>query len=153
MPLATGSNPAPAGPLQGVRILDMATVLAAPFAASLCADLGADVVKLELPDGSDPLRSLAPVKDGMPLYWKSSRGKKGITLDVRTPKGRALFLELVASFDVLVENFRTGTLERWGIGPDVLFEANPRLVLLRVTGFGQSGPYAPKPGFARISKQ
>ncbi|MBK7063235.1 MAG: CoA transferase [Rubrivivax sp.] len=151
MPLATGSNPAPAGPLQGVRILDMATVLAAPFAASLCADLGADVVKLELPDGSDPLRSLAPVKDGMPLYWKvTNRGKKGITLDVRTPKGRALFLELVASFDVLVENFRTGTLERWGIGPDVLFEANPRLVLLRVTGFGQSGPYAPKPGFARI---
>lgn len=129
----------------------MATVLAAPFAAALCADLGAEVVKLELPDGSDPLRSLAPVKDGLPLYWKvTNRGKKGITLDVRKPQGRALFLELVGSFDVLVENFRAGTLERWGIGPQVLFEANPRLVLLRVTGFGQSGPNATRPGFARI---
>lgn len=145
-------SPTPAsGPLQGIRILDMATVLAAPFAATLCADLGAEVVKLELPDGSDPLRSLAPVKDGLPLYWKvTNRGKKGITLDVRKPQGRALFLRLVASFDVLVENFRAGTLERWGLGPEVLFEVNPRLVVLRVTGFGQTGPYAAKPGFARI---
>jgi crotonobetainyl-CoA:carnitine CoA-transferase CaiB-like acyl-CoA transferase len=134
-----------------VRILDMATVLAAPFAATLCADLGAEVVKLELPDGSDPLRSLAPVKDGVPLYWKvSNRGKQGITLDVRKAEGRALFLRLLAGFDVLVENFRAGTLERWGLGPEVLFEVNPRLVLLRVTGFGQTGPNAAKPGFARI---
>lgn len=145
------SKPSAAGPLAGVRILDMATVLAAPFAATLCADLGADVVKLELPDGSDPLRSLSPVKDGLPLYWKvTNRGKKGITLDVRKPQGRDLFLKLVASFDVLVENFRAGTLERWGLGPETLFEANPRLVLLRVTGFGQTGPNAGKPGFARI---
>ena len=141
----------PAGPLHGVRILDMATVLAAPFAASLCADMGAEVVKLELPDGSDPLRALAPVKDGLALYWKvTNRGKKGITLDVRQPQGRALFLRLLARFDVLVENFRAGTLERWGLGPEVLFEANPRLVLLRVTGFGQTGPKANQPGFARI---
>lgn len=129
----------------------MATVLAAPFAAALCADLGADVVKLELPDGSDPLRSLSPVKDGLPLYWKvTNRGKKGITLDVRKPRGRELFLKLVASFDVLVENFRAGMLERWGLSPETLFEVNPRLVLLRVTGFGQTGPNAGKPGFARI---
>lgn len=149
--MTQGSNPSSTGPLAGVRILDMATVLAAPFAATLCADLGAEVVKLELPDGSDPLRSLAPVKDGLPLYWKvTNRGKKGITLDVRKPRGRALFLELLPSFDVLVENFRAGTLERWGIGPEALFEANPRLVLLRVTGFGQTGPNATKPGFARI---
>lgn len=149
--MTQASNSSCMGPLAGVRILDMATVLAAPFAASLCADLGAEVVKLELPDGSDPLRALAPVKDGLPLYWKvTNRGKKGITLDVRKPKGRALFLKLVATFDVLVENFRAGTLERWGIGPEVLFEANPRLVLLRVTGFGQSGPNAARPGFARI---
>ena len=149
--MTQGSNPSSTGPLAGVRILDMATVLAAPFAATLCADLGAEVVKLELPDGSDPLRSLAPVKDGLPLYWKvTNRGKKGITLDVRKPQGRALCLKLVASFDVLVENFRAGTLERWGIGPQVLFEANPRLVLLRLTGFGQSGPNATRPGFARI---
>jgi crotonobetainyl-CoA:carnitine CoA-transferase CaiB-like acyl-CoA transferase len=140
-------NPPVCGPLAGVRILDMATVLAAPFAA----DLGAEVVKLELPDGSDPLRSLEPVKDGMALYWKvTNRGKKGITLDVRKPRGRELFLQLVASFDVLVENFRAGTLERWGIGPEQLFQVNPRLVVLRVTGFGQSGPNAKRPGFARI---
>jgi crotonobetainyl-CoA:carnitine CoA-transferase CaiB-like acyl-CoA transferase len=144
-------NPPVCGPLAGVRILDMATVLAAPFAATLCADLGAEVVKLELPDGSDPLRSLEPVKDGMALYWKvTNRGKKGITLDVRKPRGRELFLQLVASFDVLVENFRAGTLERWGIGPEQLFQVNPRLVVLRVTGFGQSGPNAKRPGFARI---
>lgn len=149
MPQQPSANPA--GPLQGVRILDMATVLAAPLAASLCADMGAEVVKLELPDGSDPLRSMAPLKDGLALYWKvTNRGKQGITLDVRQPEGRALFLRLLAGFDVLVENFRAGTLERWGLGPQVLFEANPRLVLLRVTGFGQTGPNATRPGFARI---
>ncbi len=148
---AAPSAPTHAGPLAGVRILDMATVLAAPFAATLCADLGAEVVKLELPDGSDPLRSLAPVKDGLPLYWKvSNRGKRGITLDVRRPEGRALFLQLVAGFDVLVENFRAGTLERWGLDIDTLLAANPRLVVLRVTGFGQTGPHATRPGFARI---
>lgn len=149
--MTTEPNPSATGPLAGVRILDMATVLAAPFAAALCGDQGAEVVKLELPDGSDPLRSLAPVKDGLALYWKvTNRGKQGITLDVRRPAGRALFLKLITSFDVLVENFRAGTLERWGIGPRQLFEVNPRLVILRVTGFGQSGPYAARPGFARI---
>jgi len=104
-------------PLRGVRILDMATVLAAPFAATLCGDMGAEVVKLELPQGGDSLRGLAPVHDGHPLFWKTAnRGKKGISLDVRKPQGRALFLRLVAGFDVLVENFRAGTLERMGLG-------------------------------------
>jgi len=139
------------GPLSGLRILDMATVVAGPFAATLCADMGAEVVKLELPDGSDPLRTLAPVKDGMPLYWKvANRGKRGISLDVRTEEGRALFLQLVSGFDVLVENFRTGTLARWGLDLDTLHAANPHLVVLRLTGFGQTGPYAGRPGFARI---
>lgn len=138
-------------PLRGIRILDMATVLAAPFGATLCADLGADVVKLELPDGSDPLRKLAPVKDGMPLYWKvANRGKRGITLDVRTPRGRQLLLDMLGGFDVLVENFRSGTLERWGLDFATLAQANPRLVVLRLTGFGQTGPYRSRPGFARI---
>ncbi|NLD53438.1 MAG: CoA transferase [Burkholderiaceae bacterium] len=149
--MATSLVPERAGPLAGIRILDMATVLAAPFAATLCADLGAEVIKLELPDGTDPLRSLAPVKDGLPIYWKvTNRGKKGITLDVRKPQGRELFLRLVAGVDVLVENFRTGTLERWGLDADTLRAANPKLVVLRVTGFGQTGPRAAKPGFARI---
>lgn len=139
------------GPLAGLRILDMATVIAAPFSASLCADLGADVIKLELPGGTDPLRSLAPTTPEHPLFWKvSNRGKRGISLDVRKPEGRALFLRLVAGFDVLVENFRTGTLDRWGLDAATLWAANPRLLILRVTGFGQTGPYARRPGFARI---
>ena len=138
-------------PLQGVRILDMATVLAAPFAATLCADMGADVVKLELPAGNDPLRGLAPVHEGHALFWKTAnRGKKGISLDVRQPEGRALFLQLVEGFDVLVENFRTGTLDQWGLDLETLHARNPRLIVLRLTGFGQTGPYARRPGFARI---
>ena len=139
------------GPLRGVRILDMATVIAAPFAATLCADLGADVVKLELPDGSDALRTLAPVTDAHALHWKvTNRGKRGISLDLRTPRGRELLLRLLPQFDVLVENFRTGTLDRWGLDLATLQAANPRLTVLRLTGFGQTGPYAARPGFARI---
>lgn len=139
------------GPLSGIRILDMATVIAAPFSSTLCADMGADVVKLELPDGSDPLRGLAPVKGDLPLYWKvTNRGKRGITLDVRKPAGRELFLRMLPEFDVLVENFRTGTLDRWGLDLATLQRANPRLTVLRLTGFGQTGPYARRAGFARI---
>ena len=142
---------APGYPLRGVRILDMATVLAAPFAATLCGDMGAEVVKLELPQGNDALRGLAPVHGVHALFWKTAnRGKKGISLDVRKPEGRALFLELIEDFDVLVENFRTGTLDKWGLGLDVLHARNPRLIVLRLTGFGQTGPYARRPGFARI---
>lgn len=139
------------GALSGVRILDMATVLAAPFGATLCADLGADVVKLELPDGSDPLRGLQPVKDGLGLWFKvANRGKRGLSLDVRKQRGRELFLQMLPDFDVLVENFRTGTMERWGLDTQTLLTANPRLVILRLTGFGQTGPYSERPGFARV---
>ena len=139
------------GALAGVRILDMATVLAAPIGATLCADHGAEVVKLELPDGSDALRGLQPVKDGSALWWKiANRGKRGITLDVRKPQGRELLLAMLPRFDVLVENFRTGTLDRWGLDIETLHRANPRLVVLRLTGFGQTGPYRSRPGFARI---
>lgn len=139
------------GALSGVRILDMATVVAAPFGATLCADHGADVVKLELPDGSDALRSLQPVKEGVPLWWKvANRGKRGITLDVRKPRGRELFLQMLPSFDVLVENFRTGTMDKWGLDIETLHRANPRLIVVRLTGFGQTGPYKARPGFARV---
>ena len=148
----TVSTSAPsAALLEGVRILDMATVLAAPFAATLCGDLGAEVVKLELPDGSDPLRRLAPVEGEHALFWKvSNRGKRGITLDVRKPAGRALLLRLVAGFDVLVENFRPGTMDRWGLDLATLRAANPGLVVLRLSGFGQTGPMRERPGFARV---
>ncbi|MEO6746542.1 MAG: CoA transferase [Caldimonas sp.] len=129
----------------------MATVLAAPLGATLCADHGAEVVKLELPDGSDALRALQPVKDGVPLWWKvANRGKRGITLDVRQPRGREVFLEMLPSFDVLVENFRTGTMDRWGLDIGTLHRINPRLIVVRLTGFGQTGPYRGRPGFARI---
>jgi crotonobetainyl-CoA:carnitine CoA-transferase CaiB-like acyl-CoA transferase len=138
-------------PLRGIRILDMATVLAAPFSATLCGDMGAEVVKLELPQGNDALRGLAPVHEGHALFWKTAnRGKRGISLDVRQGEGRDLFLRLVEGFDVLVENFRTGTLDGWGLDLATLHARNPRLIVLRLTGFGQTGPYARKPGFARI---
>ena len=139
------------GPLSGVRILDMATVFAAPFGATLCADHGADVLKLELPNGSDPLRGLQPVKNGVPLWWKiANRGKRGITLDVRKPAGREILLKMLPEFDVLVENFRTGTMDKWSLDIDALHRVNPRLIVVRLTGFGQTGPYSGRPGFARI---
>lgn len=144
-------NPSNSGPLSGVRILDLATVLAAPFASTLCADLGASVIKVELPEGGDSLRSLAPVTTEHALFWKAAnRGKKGISLDIRKPEGKVLLLRLLENTDVLVENFRTGTLARWGLDFETLKQANPRLIVLRLTGFGQTGPYASRPGFARI---
>lgn len=148
-PLAPATGPS--GPLRGLRILDLATLLAGPLAATLLADLGADVLKVELPDGRDALRALPPHKRGVPLWWKvSNRNKRGITLDVRKPEGRALFLRLLPEFDVLVENFRTGTLDKWGLDRATLFAAKPTLTILRVTAFGQTGPYRGRPGFARI---
>ena len=139
------------GPLHGVRILDLATVVAAPLAGTLCADMGAEVVKVELPQGGDALRTLAPVWEGHELFWKvGNRGKKGITLDVRQAQGRELFLKMIAQFDVLIENFRTGTLDAWGLDIHTLHAHNPALIVLRLTGFGQTGPYAQRPGFARI---
>ena len=139
------------GPLQGIRILDMATVVAAPFAATLCGDMGAQVTKLELPDGSDTLRYMLPIMGEHPLFWKvTNRGKRGITLDVRKPEGKALLLKMLPYFDVLVENFRTGTLDRWGLDIATLHAHNPDLIVLRLTGFGQTGPNARRPGFARI---
>jgi crotonobetainyl-CoA:carnitine CoA-transferase CaiB-like acyl-CoA transferase len=140
-----------AGPLEGLRILDLATVVAGPLASTLLADLGAHVVKAELPDGRDGLRHLPPHKDGVPLWWKvGNRNKKGVTLDVRTKEGRELLLRMLPDFDVLVENFRTGTMDKWGLDAATLWKANPRLTILRVTGFGQTGPYRARPGFARI---
>ena len=139
------------GPLRGVRILDLATVVAAPFSGTLCADMGAEVVKVELPNGGDALRTLAPVWQEHELFWKvANRGKKGITLDVRQAEGRNLFLRMLPLFDVLIENFRTGTLDSWGLDFQTLRLHNPKLIVLRLTGFGQTGPYAKRPGFARV---
>ena len=140
-----------AGPLEGLKVLDIATIIAAPFAATLLADYGADVLKIEMPGTGDGVRSFPPFKDGKPLWWKAAnRNKKFATLDLRTPDGLALFKRLLPRFDVLIENFRPGTLDRWGLSKEVLWSIQPRLVILRATAFGQDGPYRERPGFARI---
>ena len=139
------------GPLAGLKVLDVATIIAAPLAATLLADYGADVLKIEMPGQGDGLRSFPPFKDGKPLWWKTAnRNKKLASLDLRTPEGLALFKQLLPRFDVLIENFRPGTLDRWGLSKEVLWSIQPRLVILRATAFGQNGPYRDRPGFARI---
>lgn len=141
----------PQGPLKGVRILDLSTVIAGPWASTLLADLGAEVVKVEIPESGDALRALPPHKNQVPLWWKvTNRNKQGVTLDLRTEAGKALLARMLPQFDVLVENFRPGTLDRWGITEEWLHAIRPELHILRVTGFGQTGPYRNNPGFARV---
>lgn len=143
------------GPLRDIRVLDLATVIAGPGAARYLADYGADVLKVERPGTGDSTRGmgLPHPTDGVSLYWKLvSRNKRCVTIDLKTDEGRATVLRLVEDAHVLVENFRPGTLERLGLGPDVLLEVNPKLVITRVTGFGQDGPYAGRPGFATIAE-
>ncbi|MFF6774990.1 CaiB/BaiF CoA transferase family protein [Streptomyces sp. NPDC012637] len=145
--------PAPARPLDGLRVLDVATLFAGPLAATLLGDFGADVVKIEHPRKPDPSRGHGPAKDGVGLWWKVlGRNKRTMTLDLSTPGGRDTLLRLAADADVVVENFRPGTLERWGLGWEELSTVNPRLVLARVTGFGQFGPYAHRPGFGTLAE-
>ena len=141
------------GPLSGLRVIDIATLFAAPLAATYLGDFGADVVKIEHPRMPDAARGHGVSKDGIGLWWKTlGRNKRTVTADLGTAAGAEILLRLVAGADVLVENFRPGTLERWGVGPDRLFAANPRLVLARVTAFGQFGPYASQPGFGSIAE-
>ncbi len=136
------------GPLAGFRILDISTMIAAPFAAALLGDMGAEIVKVELPGAGDTLRHVAPMYANRSLYWSVlGRNKCSITLDLRAARGRALFLELIKHSDALIENFRPGTLERWDLGYDALKAANPEIVLVRVSGYGQDGPYRDKAGF------
>lgn len=141
----------PAGPLQGLRVLDISNVIAGPFAAGMLGDFGADVLKVELPGAGDPCRAIPPHKDGKPLIWKvTNRNKKAVTLDLRKPEGAALFKRLVPRFDVLIENYRPGTLDKWGLDKATLWSLAPKLTILRLTGFGQTGPYRNFPGFARL---
>ena len=140
-------------PLEGLRILDLATVVAGPLSSALLADFGADVVKIELPNGGDGIRALPPFKDGVALWGKvTNRNKRGITLDIRTPKGLELLKQMLPKFDVLVENFRPGTLAKWGLPIEEIRRANPDLTVLRVSGFGQTGPRARDAGFARVTE-
>jgi crotonobetainyl-CoA:carnitine CoA-transferase CaiB-like acyl-CoA transferase len=140
------------GPLQGIRVIDFSTVYAGPITAMLLGDYGADVLKVELPAG-DPARTHGWSVKGHGLWWKViARNKEAMTLDVRTPEGREIILRLVADADVMTENFRPGVLEGWGLGPDALHAVNPRLVLLRTTGFGQDGPYARRRAFGSLAE-
>lgn len=142
------------GPLTGLRILEIGSILAGPFAGRMLADLGAEVIKVEAPDRPDPIREWGQgTVDGRNLWWPVlSRNKRLVTLNLRDERGQALFLGLVREADALIENFRPGTLERWNLGYDVLSEINPRLVLVRVSGYGQTGPYAQQPGFAAAAE-
>ena len=141
------------GPLEGIRVVEAATLFAAPLAGMLLGDFGADVVKIEHPRRPDPARGHGPSKDGAGLWFKAlARNKRLVTLDLSKPEGADLFLRLAERADVVLENFRPGTLERWGLGPDELRQANPRLVLARISGFGQTGPYAARPGFGTLAE-
>ena len=142
-------------PLAGVRILDIATFVAAPFASTILSEFGAEVIKVENPKGGDPWRHYGTKtdRDGDTLAWMTeSRNKTSVTLDLRTPEGADILKRLVKVSDVMCENFRPGTLERWGLSWEVLSAVNPGLVLLRISGYGQYGPYKERPGFARIAQ-
>lgn len=129
--------------LKGVRVLDIATVIAAPWAAGLLADFGAEVIKIEMPGRGDAFRAMGPLKEGISIRWPCmGRNKKSVTLDFHHEEGKKLFLELVSRSDVVIENFKTGTLDKWGIGVEVLRKANPDIIVTHVTGYGQTGPNA-----------
>ncbi|WP_435841653.1 CaiB/BaiF CoA transferase family protein [Streptomyces griseofuscus] len=150
---ASGGTTARAGALEGLRVLDLATLFAGPMAATLLGDFGAEVIKVEHPGRPDPSRGHGPAKGGVGLWWKVlGRNKRAITLDLSRPGGRATLLRLAAAADVVIENFRPGTLEKWDLGWAELSAANPRLVLARVTAFGQFGPYAHRPGFGTLAE-
>lgn len=142
------------GPLADLRVVEMGVLLAGPFCGQLLADFGAEVIKIEQPGSGDPMREWGREKShGKSLWWPVvARNKKSVTLNLRETEGQDLARALIARADVLVENFRPGTLERWGLGPDALHAADPRLVVARVTGFGQSGPYASQAGYGAIGE-
>lgn len=144
---------AAARPLDGIRVLDISTFLAGPHCATLLAEFGAEVIKVELPGIGDSLRKLGYIMEGSSLWWRvEARNKKTVTLDLRKPEGKDLFKRMVAKSDIVVENFRPGTLEGWDLSWDVLHAVNPGLIMVRISGFGQTGPNAGRPAFGRIAQ-
>src|SRR5690606_28618960 len=153
------SSPAPTPQaLAGLRVVELGQLIAGPFAGKTLADFGADVVKIEPPgrapgEGGDPLRQWRLLHEGTSVWWQvQSRNKKSVVLDLRTPQGRELACRLIDEADVLIENFKPGTLEKWGMGPEALSARNPGLIMLRISGYGQSGPYRERPGFAVVAE-
>lgn len=139
--------------LKGVRVIEMGQLIAGPFAGKTLGEFGADVIKIEAPGAGDPLRNWRMIKEGTSVWWQvQSRNKRSIALDLRSPEGQNIARKLIAEADVLIENFRPGTLEGWGMGWEVLSELNPGLVMLRISGYGQTGPYRDLPGFGAIGE-
>lgn len=146
------THPSPAA-LAGVRVIEMGQLIAGPFAGKTLGEFGADVVKIEPPGAGDPLRNWRLVKNGTSVWWQvQSRNKRSVAIDLRAPEGQQLARQLIAEADVLIENFRPGTLEGWGLSPDELHALNPGLVILRISGYGQTGPYRDLPGFGVIGE-
>lgn len=148
------SDESPRGALDGIRVLELGTLIAGPFAGRLLGDMGAEVIKIEAPGMPDPIRTWGQAEEnGERVYWTvHARNKKAITLDLRSPRGRDIFLELIDRSDIVVENFRPGTLERWDLGYDVLTARNPGIILVRVSGYGQTGPAAKRAGYASVAE-
>ncbi len=142
------------GPLAGVRVIEMGQLLAGPFTAARLAEFGAEVIKVEPPEGGDPMRNWGHHRfNDRSLWWPTlARNKKSVTANLRTDGGRDMIKKLVAHADALIENFKPGTLEKWGLGPEDLQEINPGLIIVRISGYGQTGPYAPRPGFASVGE-
>ncbi len=140
-------------PLEGVRVLELGTLLAGPFSGRLFADFGAEVIKVEPPDKEDPMRNWGKEKDGVGLWWPiQSRNKKSITLNLREEKGQQLLKEMVKDSDIIIENFRPGTMEKWNLSYETLSEINPKLIMMRTSGFGQTGPYKHRAGFGSVGE-
>ncbi|MCS0504526.1 CaiB/BaiF CoA transferase family protein [Ancylobacter mangrovi] len=141
------------GPLAGIRVIELGNLIAAPFAARLMAEFGAEVIKVEAPGEGDPIRKWRKLHKGTSLWWYlQSRNKKSIAINLRAPEGQEIVRRLVRDADVLIENFRPGTLERWGLGWNALKQVNPNLVMVRISGFGQDGPYRERPGFGAVGE-
>ncbi len=141
------------GPLAGLKVLELGQLIAGPFAAKTLADFGADVVKIEPPETGDPLRKWRLLKDGTSVWWQvQSRNKRSLALDLKQPEAQDIVRKLASESDVLIENFRPGAMEGWGLGPDVLQQLNPRLIMLRISGYGQTGPYRDRPGFGVVAE-
>ena len=141
------------GPLSGLKVLELGQLIAGPFAGKTLGDFGAEVIKIEPPGDGDPLRQWRLLHQGTSVWWQvQSRNKQSVVLDLRTPEGRADVAALAAEADVLIENFKPGTLEKWGLGYDTLAAANPGLIMLRISGYGQTGPYRDLPGFAVVAE-
>jgi formyl-CoA transferase len=150
---SSGKSTPNSAPLSGLKVIELGQLIAGPFAAKTLADFGAEVIKIESPKDGDPLRSWRMLKDGTSVWWQvQSRNKQSIALDLRQAAGQSIVRELIADADILIENFRPGAMEGWGLGPDQLLELNPALIMLRISGYGQTGPYKDRPGFGVVAE-